>query len=35
MIYLAFALWPYVLAAFFIGLVTGYFLPRDETGGAS
>lgn len=33
MMYLAFALWPYLLVALCIGLATGYFLPRDGAGG--
>lgn len=33
MIYLALSLWLYLLAAFAIGMVTGYFLKRERMGG--
>lgn len=33
MIYLVLSLWLYLLAAFAIGTVTGYFLRRERTGG--
>lgn len=33
MIYLALALWPYLLASLLIGAATGYFARRDDLGG--
>ncbi len=33
MIYLALSLWLYLLAAFAIGVITGYFLKGERTGG--
>lgn len=35
MIYLAFALWPYLLVALLVGFATGYFMLRDDAGEAS
>ncbi len=34
MIYLALSLWPHLLVAFIIGVVTGYALKRRRSGGA-
>lgn len=35
MIYLALALWPYLLVAFILGIVTGYYARRDDVGAGS